>query len=370
YDLKTATQSPATMQSGPVQSANLSAVGVLLTSTQAGGQSLGVFSDVAVAADVKQRFGDDGPLGGVLAASYDRSVEPGIAPETRFAFGTNAVALSAEALMRPGAGRFEAGLAYRLGLDYHDSVSQKPYDRVRHGAVVRERWLFLPETAFVHETELAILTYVGNQFALNDSMQLRSRIGLSGVVFERFAVEALIGRAEGYYSTARGKTTDYGGLIGHAKLEWFLGPIASRAYPKLALVRPSVAFTFDHDYRDNLTSDYYRIDRGSAELSTNVGDRWYVGLHAGVGRIAYPRFRYFDPNTGTMMPQPRFNETRVDLSCALEYRIMPKLRFTVTYRYDRNLTDASIPLDPNFPGIAEPAAFKRSRLYAGALWTF
>ncbi len=369
FDLKSATASPATMQTGPAQSGNLSLVGVLLTSTQAGGRPLGLYSDVAVAADFKARFGDDAPLGGLIAARYNRLVEPTIEPEHTFAYGTNAIGLTAEALARPGSGRFEMGLGYRLGLDYHDSIYQQAYNRVRHAAVIRERWLFLPETALVHETELSTLGYVGNQLALNDSVQLRFRMGLIGVFAERISVEALLGRAEGYYTKDHGSTPNFAGLVGHAKVEWFLGPIAPRSYPNQALVRPSFALAYDHDYRDNITSDYYKFDRGQAGLSLNVEDRWLLGLNAGLSRIGYPQSRYFNPATYSLDYYKRFSETRVELAGSVEYRILPQLRFTLSYRYDRNLSDKSLPIEPALPGVSEPLAFRRTRLYAGVIWT-
>jgi hypothetical protein len=354
FDLKSATASPATLHSGPAQSGNLSLIGVLLTSTQAGGRSLGIYSDLAIAGDFKARFGDTAPLGGLISAKYQRIVEPTIEPENRFAFGTNAIGLSAEALARPGSGRFEIGAGYRLGLDYHDSVFQQIYNRTRNAGFIRERWVFLPETALVHETEYSYLSYVGTQLALNDSEQLRFRMGLVGVFAQRVSVEALVGRAEGYYVNEHGRTPNFSGPIGHAKVEWFLGPISPRAFPAQALVRPSFALSYVHDYRDNITSDYYRLDRGQAGLSLNFEERWLLGLNAAVARIYFPQSRYFNPATYNLDYYPHYSETRVELAGSLEYRVTPLLRFTLSYRYDRNLSDAIIPIDPNFPGIPEP----------------
>jgi len=369
FDLKSAAKSPATMQHGPAQGGNVSLIGVLLTSTQAGGRGLGIYSDMAVAADFKARFADAEPIGGLITAKYNRIVEPTMEPEHRFAYGTNLIGLGAEAMARPGSGRFEVGVGYRLLADYHDSVYQQMYNSTRHAAVIRERWMFLPETALVSETELSSHSYGTTQMALNDSVQLRFRMGLVGVFAERVAVEVTLGRTEGYYSEQHGKTADFAGTIGQAKVEWFLGPISPRAFPTQALMRPSFALAYVHDYRDNITSDYYRIDRGQAGLALNVDDRWMLGLTAAVSRISYPQSRYFNPATYSLDYYSRFGETRAELSGSVDYRILPQLRFSISYRYDRNLSDKAIPIDPNFPGVPELQGFQRSRLYAGAVWT-
>lgn len=369
YEPKPEGDASVAMHPGPVQSANLTLLGMLLTSVEAGGRPLGLYRDVAVAADFTNRFGDDGPLGGAIGVAYHRIVEPGIEPENRFSFGENRLKLSAEALIRPGAGRFEMGASYRLSLTYNDSAYLRFYDRFKHAAVLRERWLFLPETALVHETELTSLTYVGNQRALNDSIQIRSRMGLVGVLTERVSIEALVGFAEGYYGNEHGKTIDFSGPVGHARVEWFLGPIAQNAYPRLAPIRPSFALTYDHDFRDNLTSDYYRLDRGVAELSLGVDNRWMIALHSGIGRVEYSRSRYYNPLDNTLGEHGRFSETRIDLAGTLEYRVLPRLRFTASLRYDRNLSSARMPIDPNTPGVEEPLAFHRWRAYGGAIWS-
>jgi hypothetical protein len=369
YDLKVARSAPATMQTGPVQSANISLVGLLITSTQSGGRDLGPYRDVAVAADFTNRFGDDGPLGGIISAKYDRVVEASNEPENAASFGTNIIGLGVEALARPGAGRFEAGLAYRLGLHYHDATYQRQYNRVRHTLALRERWLFLPETALVHETEISSLTYIGAQMTLNDSVQIRSRIGLVGVVSKSVAIEALVGYGESYYGSERGASIDPERPLVHGKLEWFFGPIAPRAYPSQAMVRPSLALTYDHDYRDNVTSDYYTFDRGAADLSLNYDERWYFGIHGGLSRNSIPRSRYYNYYEQNIWTYPKFHETRIDLAFALEYRIMPQLRFSLSVRYDENVAKKKIPVDPVELGLPESVAFQRTRIYGGAIWT-
>ncbi|HMA91585.1 MAG TPA: hypothetical protein VKP30_02820, partial [Polyangiaceae bacterium] len=364
YDPKPPGSASLAMHPGPVQSANLTLLGMLLTSVEAGGRPLGPYRDVAVAANFSNRFGDDGPLGGAIAVSYHRFVEPGIEPENRFSFGENRLGLSAEASVRPGAGRFEISAAYRLSPTYNDSPVLRVFDRFKHAAFIRERWLFLPETALVHETEVTNLTYVGNQRALNDSIQIRSRLGLVGVLTERVSIEALLGFAEGYYGAEHGKTVDFSGPVARARVEWFLGPIAQSAYPRLAPIRPSFALSYDHDFRDNLTSDYYRLDRGVAELSLGVDNRWLIALHSGIGRFAYSRSRDV---AGT--EQRGFGETRIDLAGLLEYRVLPTLRFTASLRYDRNLSNASMAVDPSNTGVTEPLGFHRWRAYGGAIWS-
>lgn len=369
FDPNTKAPANSLMRQGPVQDVNLTLLGMLLTSVQAGGRALGVYSDLGIAADFKNRFGDDGPLGAVIAADYHRLVEPSIEPERIFSFGENVLGLSAEALIRPGKGGLELGLSYRLGLTYNESAYIRFYDRVKHTAAVRESWLFLPETALVHETQLSSLTYVGNQRALNDSAQIRSQMGLVGVITQRASIEALGGIAQSYYGSEHGDTRNYSAPIGHAKIEWFLGPIAPNAYSPLALARPSFALTFDSDFRDNITSDYYRQNRGAAELSLDVERRWLFALHGGINRIAYSRARALNWQDGSVTDYGGFKETRIDLAGSFEYRVMPPLRFTVSLRYDRNLSHHELPVELGAPEWLQPLAFSRVRIYAGAIWT-
>lgn len=363
------TSSHSLMRVRPVQEANLSLVGMLLTSVQAGGRALVPYSDVGIAADFKNRFGEGGPFGGAIAAKYQRVIEPSIEPERIFSFGENLLGLSAEALMRPGKGGLELGIAYRLDLTYNESAYLRFYDRVRHAAVVKESWLFLPETALVHETEISNLTFVGDQRALNDSTQIRSRMGLVGVITQRTSLEALAGIAESYYGNEHGQTRNYSAPVGHVKFEWFLGPIAPKAYSTQDLVRPSFSLAYDNDFRDNLTSDYYRQNRGVAELSLGLERRWLLALHAGINRIAYSRPRVFNWQEATVAEFDRYKETRIDLATALEYRVMPQLRFSLSLRYDRNLSHQQLPMEPSVPGWLQSLAFTRARIYAGAIWT-
>lgn len=363
------TSAHSLMRTGPVQDANLSLVGMLLTSVQAGGRALSPYSDVGIVADFKNRFGEGAPLGGAIAAKYQRLVEPSMEPERIFSFGENVLGLSAEALMRPGKGGLELGASYRLRLTYNESAFLRFYDRVRHAAVVKESWLFLPETALVHETEVSNSTFVGDQRALNDSTQIRSRMGLVGVITQRTSLEVLAGIAESYYGNEHGHTRNYSAPVGRAKFEWFLGPIAPKAYSAQDLVRPSFSLAYDNDFRDNITSDYYRQNRGVAELSLGVERRWLLALHAGINRIAYSRPRIFNWQEATIAEFERYKETRIDLAAALEYRVMAQFRFSLSLRYDRNLSHQDLPMEPSVPGWLQPLAFSRARVYAGAIWT-
>ena len=370
FDPERLAATPNTELTEPSYDVNLGLSGILLTATEGGTGGLSQYSDLGITANAVARFAGKSPFSGTLLGQYVRRVEPFNEPEHQFTYGQNDLRVGGEFAVRMGEGRFELGAGYLLGAALHDSAEQSQYDRLDHRLSVFERLRFLPETAFVHETEYRIRAF-SNATALHDSGQLRSRLGILGMIGERLGFQLMLGWAQSDYTSSAVGVTNFDGPLAMGKLEWFFGPVAKTAYGPNVLVRPSLSLVFDRDYRDNVVTDYYTRDRGSIQLALTNGTRAMWLLQGGLSRVTYPFFVNQASVGGPLVPGAVIGndaEYRVGVSTALEYGVYDGLRITGRFELSENLSDV-VPILADGSPTSASLGFVRYQVLGGVLYS-
>src|SRR5207237_10684728 len=106
------------------------------------------------------------------------------------------ISASADLGIQPNSGTLDWHFGYTFSTAIFEQNTGAPFTNLTHAAFTRGRWRFRPRTALVYDAELGFFYYTDPAKAqaegLVQSTPVRTRIGLSGLVTERFAVLALL----------------------------------------------------------------------------------------------------------------------------------------------------------------------------------
>ena len=193
---------------------------------------------------------------------------------------------------------WESGtLDWRLGYQFRDTIFEQtdgtPYDNTTHEVYTRGRWRFRPRTALVYDGSLRFVSYQNpaqaNEQGLFNSQPVRARIGLNGLVTDRFTVLLLAGWGASFADNVLPNQPQYDSVIGQAELKWFLS-----ASPGLALsgdvgaALSSIAVGYSRDFQQSFLGDYYGLDRGYVRFSYFFAQRALLSIEGGAGAVEYP----------------------------------------------------------------------------------
>ena len=200
----------------------------------------------------------------------------------------------------------------------------------------------------------------------------RARIGLNGLVTDRFAILGLVGWGASFYDTSQNANQpQYDSVIGQAELKWFLSAspgIAQAADVGLAL--SSIAVGYNRDFQNSYLGGFYGSDRGYLRLNYFFAGRALLSIEGGAGAIEYPNMYWGD---GTER-HTGFTDVRVDGTAFGEYRFTDSFALNATVRYSTNISNAQVPyLEPGAgaaPTTAQQYDMSWSRLEAflGVRW--
>ncbi len=113
--------------------------------------------------------------------SYGAAVErPGCAGAaiSRTAFGGGA-----EVRVRPGGGTLEWALGYDARFTAFDELAlARDLDVIDHGATLRGRWTFLPQTALLYDGRVGFVHYINDTTRLSNSTPVSSSLGINGLI--------------------------------------------------------------------------------------------------------------------------------------------------------------------------------------------
>jgi hypothetical protein len=301
------------------------------------------------------------PVGAGLFASYARVIQPNIGTaDPNQSFNRDDVNAGGEIVLQPGSGTLD----WRFGYQFHDAIFEngpgQAFDNILNQAYTRGRWRFRPRTALVYDATLGFSSYVNSSQALAsealvNSAPVRARIGINGLITDRFAFLGVVGWGATFEDNPAGfgAQPQYDSVIGQAELKWFLsaGPgIASPSDVGLAL--SSIALGYTRDFQNSFLGNYYGIDRGYLKFSYFFAGRALVTLEGGVGEIEYPNILWQSGVAGVTagtLRQSAFTDTRVDATLFSEYRFTDAFGINATIRYTSNFSNVSLATVPNGP---------------------
>lgn len=319
---------------------------------------------VSVGAGLKLDIAPTRPWGGDLYADYVRLIQPSNSPDTNLAFDRNTLRAGAGVIWRPGGGLFDWRLGYEFQTTFFEQDSFTEFNNQEHSIKTRGRWRFLPRTALMYDASLGFLRYTEDT-GQQDSTPVRARIGVNGLVTNRFALLALVGWGASFYESKDGKPVqDFDSLIAQGELKWFVSPQPDLEATSASVGLSSVALGYLRDFRNSYLGDYYQLDRGYLRFDYFLGGAVVVAVEGGLSHITYPDSFFNDasPRFGS------FGENRVDASIFGEYRTSDSFGLNATLRYNANLTETQIPVSTDPTQGTDNLKFSRYEAWLGARW--
>ena len=299
------------------------------------------------------------------SGSYTRQVSPSNDPAIINSWNRDLVGVGAGATWRPGGGMFDWRFGYDLRYTYFEADTYRNLTNLNHNANTRGRFKFLPRTALVYDGSATFLRYTNQNAPRNNGDIVQARLGVNGLVTNRFSLLALFGWASTFFEpTVSPVLKNYNSLVGQAELDWYVLP-QPKLQPGDATVGLSViGLGYARDVSVSYLADYYRRDRGYAKVSYFVGGRFLIDLQGGYSRISHPEF----VSRGQQFPA--INEDRVDAQLFAEYRTSDSLGLNATFRYDGSLTNHTLLYQATAgqSAMADNLAFSRFQAWLGVRW--
>jgi hypothetical protein len=286
------------------------------------------------------------PVGGAIFASYARAILPNtVDANPDVSFNQDVIGVGAEVNVQPGSGTLD----WHLGYQFHDTIFEKsegaPYDNLSHEAYTRGRWKFRPRTALVMDATLRFISFPNATevipVLLQSSTPVRARIGLDGLITDRFSLLAMVGWGASFFEDPVPHQPQFDSVIAQAELRWFLSasPGVQNA-TELGLALSSIALGYTRDFQTSYIGGYYTQDRGYLKFYYLFAGRATVSLEGGVAAVEYPTIFWTDGNTRA----PSFTDVRADATLFGEYRFTSTFGLNSTLRYTANISNTVIPV--------------------------
>jgi hypothetical protein len=297
--------------------------------------------------------------------SFLRAVSPSNDAAISNSWNRDIVGVGAGATWRPGGGMFDWRLGYDLRYTYFEADSFRSQSNFNHTVGTRGRFKFLPRTALIFDGSSQFIRFTNVGALRNSGDIVQARVGVNGLVTNRFSLLALFGWAATFFEpTAQPVISNYNSVVGQAELNWYLLP-QPKLQPGDATVGLSViGIGYTRDVSLSYLADYYRRDRAYLKTSYFVGGRFLVDLQGGYSRITHPPFVLRGGTFGSN------GEDRIDAQLFTEYRTSDSLGLNATIRYDASLTHVNLtfPNTARFLGYTDDLAFSRFQAWLGVRW--
>lgn len=311
--------------------------------------------------------------GGHLYGGAIRTIQPSNLSDTRASFDRINARGGAEIVWAPGGGMFDWRVGYEYGGTFFEKDYLRGFDNHTHSLQTRGRWRFLPRTALLFDASQSFVQYPHPNTAnfLLNSQPIRARLGLKGLLSNRFALLAMAGWGSTFLEPGLVPAQDYDGPIGQAELSYYptSAPGLTDTPREVSLTLSKLSLGYMRDFQPSYLGGHYSLDRGYVNGSYFFAGRVLGIMEVGVARVGFPT-TYFAATTAGGAAQVRagsFADTRIDASLGLEYRVLDSLGINASGRYDQS-NSAKLPVAPSDPTLSDDLSFKRFQVYAGIRW--
>jgi len=337
------------------------------------------FAATSIGANARLDIQPERPVGGAVYVNYARAAQPNLTTiDPNLSFNNDALTGGAELALQPGSGTLDWHFGYQVtGILFEDSAGVG-FNNLTHTALMRGRWKFRPRTALVYDGSLGFASYTNppaaNLQGLVNSSPVHTRIGLNGLVTDRFGLLALVGWGASFTDTTLvPQQPQYDSVIGQAEARFFLSanPGAS-ALSELGLALSSMTLGYSRDFQSSYLGNFYGTDRGYVRFNYFFAGRALVTLEGGVGAVEYPTMYWLPaPPThpGPELRHAAFTDIRADATLFGEYRFSNTFGLNATLRYSENFSQTHDIRDIQDNPLSQfDMAWTRFEAFLGARW--
>ena len=324
---------------------------------------------VDLGADLALTLLPQAQIGPDAYVNFIRTVQPSNDTDTENAFNRDGLRFGAGATWRPGGGLFQWRLGYEGLYNYFEKANFRYLNNIQHQANMRGNWRFLPRTALLYDGSYTWIDYANNSTTERDGAVVRSRIGMNGLITDRWSLLAMVGWAGTFYNAKAGEAPQqFDSITGQLELKWFISgggtDTLNSASAPVGLSYASIGYT--RDVANSYLGNFYQRDRGYVGISYLLGGVFVAGLNAGIANLKFPETFFAD---GNRQSDP-FNEQRVDVNLFAEYRLSNSFGLNTTVNYDQNITGVVIPSSiadrDATPERGDALKFSRWQVFIGA----
>jgi len=336
--------------------------------------------NVSVASDARLDVNQGRPVGLGVWAGYNRLVQPQVLADPNLSFNRSDLRAGAEVIAIPGGGTLDMRGGYQVNAALFEQSNGVPYSNITHEIMVKNRWRFRPRTALFSDTSLRFINYPNAERAtnyLNDSTPLRTRLGLTGLITDRFGAMVAGGYGATFFKNPQAVASpQYDSINAQVEGTFYLGRGAGTDEPGQAtLLLSTVSLGFLRDFQNSLLGNFYNTNRFYGRLEYWFGGKTVIRLDAYGEQLNYPAVFY---NAGGVPTQVtgEFSNFRAGGGLFAEYRFTSSFGINTTIDYIQQFSDTQIPAGavgaPGAPGAGDvfDLNYRRFQAFAGARYFF
>jgi hypothetical protein len=284
------------------------------------------------------------PVGFDLYGDFVRNGEPSnavtVSSNDPISFDRGSARGGVGATWRPGGGLFEWRLGYEAAYNYFEDGDFKRLNNLNHNVNTRGRWRFLPRTAIVYQAGYTFVRYLHERSPQPDGDIVEARVGLNGLITNRFAFQTTVGWNSTFYDNngdpdVTTVAENYDGFVMGAQLKYFLIPTATAESASAGI--SSIGIGYQRDFSNSYLGSFYLRDYGFLKAEAFFAGMFVGSLQGGVARYSFPQVDAI--NDG-------FAQTRLDVQAFLEYRLSDTFGVNTSVNYDQTLNKG-----PNDEGV-------------------
>lgn len=323
--------------------------GISATGRMMIGKEMSDQASLGLAADARGDFNAGNPVAFGLFGGFNRVVQPQVFADPNLAFTRDDVRLGADVTFLPGGGTLDIKAGYQFGAQLYETSQGSPYTNINHEISVRDRWRFRPRTALFSDSTLRFLNYPNAAratFLMNDATPLRTRLGLTGLVSNRFGLLAAVGYGATFFKNEQlPSSTQFDSIIGQAEGTIYLGSGAGdRDLPgEATLLLSTVSLGFLRDYQTSLLSNSFTYNRVYSKVEYWFGGRVVLNLGIYGEQVVYPPAFF---NNFAAAQTGEFANYRIGGDIFAEYRFTQSLGLNTTINYIQQFSDTTLPAGP------------------------
>jgi len=302
--------------------------------------------NVSIGADGSLDILPGQPVGGVLNVNYGRVVQPNVVtanPDQSFVYDT--IAGSALLRFQPGSGTLKWAVGYHIADTIFETSAGSPYNNLTQGGLMTGTWRFRPRTSLFYDLSVDYASFENASSAapvlLLSSTPVRTRIGINGLITNRFAAEAAVGWGASFFNKVAGfpQEPQYDSVIAHAELKWFLSASPGiEDAARVGLTLSSIAIGYDRNFQTSYLGNYFGSDRGYLRFTYLFAGRAVISLEGSGAAIEYPNLYWADFTSR----HSAYTDAQIIATLFGEYRFSSSVGLNLTFRYSQNVSNTQL----------------------------
>jgi hypothetical protein len=334
--------------------------------------------NVGINSDARLDINQGRPIGFGIFGGYNRLIQPQVQSDPNLSFNRSDLRGGAEIVGIPGGGTLDLRGGYQINAALFEQSGGVPYTNITHEVFVRNRWRFRPRTALFHDTSLRFINYPYASRAtnyLNDSTPLRTRLGLTGLLTERFGALLAAGYGATFFQNpVAASSVQYDSVTAQAEGTFYLGQGGGSEDPNQAsLLLSTVSLGFLRDFQNSLLANFYTTNRVYGRLEYWFGGKTVIRLDAYGEQLNYPpAFLTAAAGGAPTAITGEFTNYRVGGGVFAEYRLTSSFGINTTIDYVQQLSDTQLPsgTGPTGAPLVFDLNYRRFQAFAGARYFF